>query len=947
MEKQKLQNLIISKNTYSYDGKKLISIDNSVKYDNLTQLYSILNKRITNREFSNSSKHQLPYLMTTSLKYGMLAGQTGTLNYLFLDIDGEINRNEVEKIFAEYEYISYFSYSNGLKDGDRFRIIIALDRSYTSEELKIMKNELSSLFPYADKNSFKRNTLMYAPVFYDNKRDPKLKYNNGDVYSLEDVLKKATLINEISSSDRDNELKNRKSLIINTDGGEFDKSKQQRTLNRVLSSYTGKGTGTTHDWLYAALMQLKGAGMSDNDIILTLEPYETKEHKGKVARDLKTAVVDINPYFFKRSTSNKKTILKSVISTKNDKDIYKVDEYLTELKTVIADKMKSNKRLLIEADTNIGKTFFFTHITERTLILVPTRNLVKQLVGKLRKEKIEVSAVLSGSQPDFSKELIISTYDGLSKFKKSNGEQWLKEAIVVVDEAHNLSVSSDHTFRQKAMRLIKEVTAKHYVYLTASPIETDVLMNSVYKMTVQKKVRRSKELNMIFYKDKMSTVLKQIENVDGKQIVYLNNKKELEKIQIVLNNKGLKTQLVTSDTVEDYTELILNGKTEKGVDIVLTTSILGEGFRFYEDFKALHLLSKISPELIYQMSERPENKAVETTFIYINNKSALFSLDYNSFSVKKYRELLKREGQRIIDSVNLMNNVSSNWLVDDSMSMEEEKVYNKFSGTLIKSTIEQYSEKYGNLVYNKQGKLSLNIIGINYEVYTRNTQFYWNNPALLVQKLLGYNFKMNNIIIDGEEMDRASKTEINNVAKQLKDKRQIKFEKTIDVITGKRELDDHESVDIYESQRIANKITAIQDKIDVNVEDAAEILKEIGDNNRKFNQTHKRIIMSFSYLKIREYFDVNKTYTANEINSIVNLFVRKETPYKLNVNKTKSTQIFKDIFEVKTRYKSADKTRTYNILSNNAYKNNISIDIDKNNLLRTKQSLSLSHILPF
>lgn len=935
MQSINTNNYLVSHNMFNYLGQKVLTDINTKEYKTLPELYTLLKELEKDPKYATVSKFNLPYLLTTKCELGILKGQKGEANFLMLDVDGNgVERADVEEQLSSFEYIMYNSFSNGVKEGERFRAIIALDRGYSTDEMKLMKTTLISIFSYVDINSFKRNTLMYAPVFYEGVRDPFIKYNAGSPMSFERLLERVQNENALIEKEKTEKgILMEKALRLgaipmNNNGISFNRGRQQATINNVLSTYQGEGRHITHDWLFRSMIILKGTGMSDEDVISTLEPYETAEHKGKIARDIVNYEPSVSPFYIDQTLDNKAEILKSILPLEDNSTPIKVVKYLSEISEYIHDEIATHDKLLIQADTNIGKTYFFTHTTEKTLVVLPTRLLVEQIVGKLKKELIPVSEVLAGKTPDLSQNLIISTYDGLAKFNTTEGKKWLSECIFVVDEAHNLSISASYTFRQEAMRLVQNVVAKKCIYLTASPILTDSFTNTFYKILVEKEVRREKKLVPIFYKNKLNSLLAKIEEIDGKQIVYLNNKKKLEELKIVLEGIGKNVQLISSDTIEDFQDLILEGTIEENIDIVLTTSVLGEGFRFSQDFEALHLLSQISPEMIYQMSERPENNAISTTYIYMSTKKALYSADFLLFDISRERELLTVEAKRIVElTKGMLADDVSTYLTNDLYSYDTDDTFQKFHKETEKFIIDQFCEKYGNLVYNTNNTLEVNELGINYEIHKKNTEYYWRNPAALVQKLLGYNFKLSDVIIS-----EISKTDerVKNTKKIQEIKiaeKKVEFDNNIDhVVNDVLEfLDDYNIQDV---QLIKEKLELIGNVIEVeNTKEAGEILKAVGVNDRKLAQFLKRVKISNTNMALRSKFQYNKAYTSAEISIIVNEFMINNTIFKYKLTNTKTTQIVKDLFEVQTKHNKLLGQRTYTLLSNNSYKNDVNIEI--------------------
>ncbi len=259
------------------------------------------------------NKKRCPILLTTSRKpsttktFAFQTDQEFKGNHEIITLDYEsadFTRRQAENLIKKMKlrFISYNSFNNGIcpEKKHRFRIIIPLNRSYTPDEIKMIKQELTTMFSFGNDcldvlASFRQNSAIYLPVFYEGKRKPKISENEGSVLNLESMLLKA-------------EAKKMKvkPLPKNTTipyENELNEDMQEKELAAVLSLKTGENALKTHNFLNKATIRLKIAGFDDVDILRELEPYETSEHRGRVGnillKDNYIQSLEIDPKFFR------------------------------------------------------------------------------------------------------------------------------------------------------------------------------------------------------------------------------------------------------------------------------------------------------------------------------------------------------------------------------------------------------------------------------------------------------------------------------------------------------------------------------------------------------------------------------------------------------------------------------------------------------------------------
>lgn len=100
--------------------------------------------------------------------------------------------------------------------------------------------------------------------------------------------------------------------------------------------------------------------------------------------------------------------------------------------------------MLLESPTNTGKSeYFCKYAKNKRIMLVPTVDLVKQLVKENSTESNPIKPVFAGEIITGDEEIIIGTYDSIYKVNRLENPQ---EYELWLDEAHNFFLSSGINF---------------------------------------------------------------------------------------------------------------------------------------------------------------------------------------------------------------------------------------------------------------------------------------------------------------------------------------------------------------------------------------------------------------------------------------------------------------------------------------------------------------------
>jgi len=908
------------------------------------------------------TKKQLPYTYTSETKPGLLKGQRGDHNLLFLDYDGTIQKEIILNKLKDYNYICYNTYSHNIKLNDRFRIILELDNTYTSEDFNKCKTELIELFPYSDQSTFQTNRMIFLPVIYDGIRNPELIYNEGKNFNLQ------SLLFNVIKKEKDILYSKRNRVFKITKNTKLDKKKQQHTLNKIISNLYNKSQGTTHNELYKSMIALAYAGFNNSEIIYELSPFETTEHKGKVERDVNSLNVSIDPYYYK-NLKLKEYINKITTYDKKYENEITVKEYMSEEKTYILNQIQNNKKILIHGDTNIGKTYFFSNVIEKkhkTLILVPLNILGKQIFKQTSQKRHDICFVKEGTYPDYNCNLIISSYEGLHKFQNDEGRDWLKNAIMVVDESHNLTSSSDYNYRQKSMTLINDYKdfADRVVYLSGSPIIDSSIKGFKY-IRIKKQKTRTKNIYVQTYKNKIQTLIKNLKNQKGNHLVYNDNKKENEKIYNSLIDLGYNCKLINSDIKQD--DLLNTGIIPDNIDVIITTRVLGEGFRVYSDITTLHILKQSSSIVIHQISERTKKTAIKKTILYKPNTSV--SKDRETYDNNYLKRMYYDEARTLIQKINDINLKSIQELKNyESKHNKKESILHKNKKTRDKNINKLINNIFinddKNLIIKNEytNQYEINELGINYLLHKKNTIYEWNNIDILLYNLqINYNFVFNDkhILTDDNKIDKDLLYLIKKHEKKQKLEEENMFVSVINDLNEIINQENHiskieieENTDKYSTFK--NKYISRFNEINEVLNNATKTLDLLYKIGTKSTKKHKQIVKILTMKKngfdnefindVKNKLILNKFYTSKELKEIIKPLLKKHSiitsKWRLNNLSSKQTTILiKLIFEVKQKTKRTGKhvDNGYFLLSFYSLKNYVDTTyenvINKNNVL--------------
>ena len=261
--------------------------------DFFKHIEKLSNRSESNKTYGLSRLYQVPRTSSTDCDYILEDDskyKSNYINVLTLDFDGNtISKNNYEFNLSEYEYISYYSFSNDIKDGgERYRIILNLESDVETKRLsKTVKEAILEMFKFggklADTASIK-NGFMLLPALYDGARDAELIYNKGkkrlDINKIIDKIELEQMVTKETRSKIVENINDEKGFNINRQNSSIEKFKAELEQNFY--------DGNRHNALTTFISKACLAGIDECTIRNVIYDFETDVNKIEKWIDLVT-----------------------------------------------------------------------------------------------------------------------------------------------------------------------------------------------------------------------------------------------------------------------------------------------------------------------------------------------------------------------------------------------------------------------------------------------------------------------------------------------------------------------------------------------------------------------------------------------------------------------------------------------------------------------------------
>jgi len=278
----KIQNTVVCESKhFQYDENrncKVIIFNNEIRNLKFFELFELIQKYNSKVVMK---KELQPLIYQQPRKENPISNSFNQDNDLFkenyvslitLDYDdGITTRKEIEEKFKDFKFISYNSWSNGLKP-NRFRILLSIYELVEWNKYIECKTELINLFGCA-KESF-ASGLMYLPCNYEGIRDAEIKFNDGIEFDLYGFISKCLVEKDIRKETR-TKLNDNISRL-----SEYNADRQQHYINKVIDKLnsTSVGNGLNHT-IQSCIGTLSHLGLTNSEIEDIILPYESNKAK--------------------------------------------------------------------------------------------------------------------------------------------------------------------------------------------------------------------------------------------------------------------------------------------------------------------------------------------------------------------------------------------------------------------------------------------------------------------------------------------------------------------------------------------------------------------------------------------------------------------------------------------------------------------------------------------
>ncbi len=283
-----------------------------------------------------------------------------------------------------------------------------------------------------------------------------------------------------------------------------------------------------------------------------------------------------------------------------------------------ASDINLNDNLLIVAPPNSGKTTFFMNCDD-IVLLTPT-SILRDDIHSSNPDSYKITA---GKDVPIGLLRYIGNYDAIYKLGKQHS---LSRYTLVIDEAHELFLSAHPEFRHDVIRKITDrfCLFKNVILLTGTPLPFQVPGISIRQVTFKKENPSQPTLKIIQTGSPLSSLIDDILQTNGKQIVYINDKQQIAKVEEHLLKQDPTRNIIvfTSETRDDKAQQeFLQNNTLLENTVVIGTRMILEGISFLDnDIAALRFYQPTLAEYIAQFSFRPRKTSEILLCLYCKPK---------------------------------------------------------------------------------------------------------------------------------------------------------------------------------------------------------------------------------------------------------------------------------------------------------------------------------------
>ncbi|MBL5903081.1 DEAD/DEAH box helicase family protein [Serratia fonticola] len=556
----------------------------------------------------NNAKKKFDAVVFVEMKKGSARSHANVIAHyaVVLDIDDGISMDEVRSDLNDYEHLIYSSGGQGIKQGERFRVILPLKRPISADVYNEFSESLRKRFWYSDASFSKTLQIQYLPTYNKVFEDQfKAYHNSGRLFDLEcidyvPVVNQDVFINvDFTKPKFDNdELGRILDAIVDHNRGTME-YEQRRILANRLSAF-----GVNHFDMVQVLEAVGKPGANNTGSDMAAKANASYGHAMGLRKNL--------PDGFKFNLLVQPTVIytpKNVKLPKYDTDVtLKPNQYLSDVIKQVT--FKDGFNLLI-ADVGTGKNHYFSKL-KKTKLVVPLSSIVEQAGSN---NKLEDNNVATWNQ-------IITMMK-----KPEECKQW----DLVIDEAHGMI--SDYGYKSKTISILIEACSMfRRVILMSGTVRPEYFNGFDFETIhrVRKPSTEKKQIQTYICKSKEESLLNDLREIKNKAIVLMNDK-DLGK---TIGERSRKNYMLVNADLKNEPEVLNLYRT--GVmgdyDCIIGTNSIVEGLSIHDNHDEIDVFiwGDTDPDRIEQVTNRFRNiKNVRNVRYYVDSKPCVGKIEDN------------------------------------------------------------------------------------------------------------------------------------------------------------------------------------------------------------------------------------------------------------------------------------------------------------------------------
>ncbi|EKN5093119.1 hypothetical protein DYG63_06570 [Yersinia enterocolitica] len=620
---------------------------------------------------------------------------------IVLDIDGGATVSEVQEDLKQYEYVMYSSGGTGIKEGDRFRVVMPLHSTLTPYEWKYYASSLNERFPYSDQSFRKSLQIQYFPMlntvhadkFIANHHvgkwiDPINDIPYVPTLSLETIASTTTWSDLDFTSDEMGELaQSITEHCCNQLGYEDRRILANRlkligmdwfTSKTVLDAVARPGATNTSEqiWNGADVAYARVEGLYKN-----------------VAKGIRIPAID------RRIVHAVQVITHIQFEAKYDGDwILTENEYLSDYVDLM--DFSTGISLLISS-VGTGKTKYWSS-RKNIKFVAPLTSIVESIS--------DTNNLMLGH---------VGTWNQIESIINVKDKSIFKDMTLVVDEAHGLIC--DYSYKSKLInRLISAFGAFKSVVLMSGTVEAEyfssINFSKVYRL--RKPSKAQKNLYPIFCTNKDASIVQHINMLTNRTIVLVNDKKLCKIIQNRIERKSLIVHADVKNT--NAIRRFFKSGQMNDYEVIIGTNSIVEGLSIEDELDSVDVViwDDLDPDRIEQFTNRFRNVSTAKNVWYFVDKRTVEEIEeYSRDAVFDDAKVLCESLQRGYDRIQT----------------------EAFRCSFIKQFRGDMAQ---DMVYFRHGKFYVSSTSVDYDYFCYRAQLCRNDFNVFSQRLQGFGFNV-------------------------------------------------------------------------------------------------------------------------------------------------------------------------------------------------------------